>query len=488
MKKRAILAAVTLVLLNRSVYPADKQPEWVEMSADVLEDKIRGGLLGQILGNLNGLPHENKYCQDPGAVTDYTPSLPEGAWTDDDTDIEWVYITEMDRSGKVLLAPARIRELWTKHINRGIFCANAYARELMKLGMEPPLTGRIAVNPWSVFNISGQFICESFGLIAPAMPQTASRIGMHYTHVAIDGEPTQQTQLCATMIAVAFVEDDLQKILEAGLDATDPASTVHTLTRDVQRWWNEHPDDWKATRLAIKKKYMHHNCEVRDMNGYELNTASTIGALLYGKGDPAETLRMAFNFGWDADNNAATAATIVGIIKGRRWMDAQGWKIKDAYRNTTRDAMPGDETITGFGDKLVALARRVILEQGGEAMEINGKPGLRIRREQPAVLAKLPRPLDRSDELPAQLTNQLERDIRGAESGRASAAYLAVSLGLADEFARRMPVEWPAAIEALKRHPRILFAVFTSPEPSGQTLKKRFQAAGLTKPDQLPEH
>ena len=33
----------------------------MEMPADVLRDKIRGGMLGQILGNLNGIPHEFKY-------------------------------------------------------------------------------------------------------------------------------------------------------------------------------------------------------------------------------------------------------------------------------------------------------------------------------------------------------------------------------------------------------------------------------------------
>ena len=36
-------------------------------SAD-LEDRIRGGLLGQIFGNLNGLPHEFKYIDQPGKV------------------------------------------------------------------------------------------------------------------------------------------------------------------------------------------------------------------------------------------------------------------------------------------------------------------------------------------------------------------------------------------------------------------------------------
>ena len=73
---------------------------------------------------------------------------------------------------------------------------------------------------------------------------------------------------------------------------------------------------------------------MRDKNGYELNTGATIAALLYGQGDFAQTLITAFNFGWDADNSAATAGTIVGVIKGYRWMLAQGWPIVDRYRGS----------------------------------------------------------------------------------------------------------------------------------------------------------
>ena len=34
---------------------------WREFPAETLHDKVRGGLLGQMLSNLNGLPHEMKY-------------------------------------------------------------------------------------------------------------------------------------------------------------------------------------------------------------------------------------------------------------------------------------------------------------------------------------------------------------------------------------------------------------------------------------------
>lgn len=141
--------------------------ETVDLPADVLRDKIRGGLLGQILGNLNGLPHEMKYIHEPGNVTDYVPALPDGARTDDDTDFEWVYICVMQNENRLLLPPHRIARLWRTRINQRIWCSNQYARQLLDLGIEPPLTGMSVLNPWADFNISGQFICETFGLIAP---------------------------------------------------------------------------------------------------------------------------------------------------------------------------------------------------------------------------------------------------------------------------------------------------------------------------------
>src|SRR5690606_29438312 len=69
----------------------------LQVPVETIVDKIRGGLLGQILGNLNGIPHEMKYIDEPGNVENYIPSLPEGARTDDDTDFEWVYILEMQK-------------------------------------------------------------------------------------------------------------------------------------------------------------------------------------------------------------------------------------------------------------------------------------------------------------------------------------------------------------------------------------------------------
>ena len=143
-------------------------------------------------------------------------------------------------------------------------------------------------------------------------------------------------------------------------------------------------DDWRQTRRLVKEKYVRHGGQMRDNNGFEVNTAAVIAALLYGDGDFVKTMKMAFNFGWDADCVAATCGTIVGVTKGYKWMMSQGWQIVDRYKNTTRDNMPKDETITGYADRVIDLAEVVITKQGGRRILTDGRVIYEIPAEKSA--------------------------------------------------------------------------------------------------------
>lgn len=477
-----------LILLSSAAGAAAASPsssKTVDLPAETVQDKIRGGLLGHVLGDLNGLKHEFKYINEPGNVTEYTPALFDGAWTDDDTDFEWVYLVEMQRRGQILLPAADIPALWQAHINRFIWCANQYARQLMDLGLEPPLTGMLPFNPWSDFNIAGQFVAESWGLISPGLPRAAARIGLNYTRVSISGEPAQATQLFDAMIATAYLTSDLERILDAGEAAVDPRSRILQLVRDMRAWHRAHPDDWRAARRLLKEKYTRFGGATRDINGYELNTASAIGALLYGRGDFVPTAIAAFNFGWDADNNAAMACTVVGVIKGARWMQAQGWAIKDEFRNTSRDRMPQDETLTRFGDRLIALAELNIAQQGGKIVKEAGKTVYRIPVEAPANIEPLADPAAQLQELRASRKDAIEAALLGDSpaQAKARAAYEAIALDLAGSIRSRHPEAWAGALAALEGHPRMVSALFyEAGTPAGRQLAARALAAGLRKP------
>jgi hypothetical protein len=463
--------------------PSGKRPHDIPVA--VLQDKVRGGLLGEIVGDLNGLEHEMKYIAEPGKVESYVPELPQGAWTDDDTDIEWTYVLEMERSKELMLSPQRISALWKRHVNRYIWCSHQYLRQLMEIGIQPPLTGQIAINPWADFNLSGQFASETWGMISPGMPRTAARLGLHYTHVSIEGEPSQSTQMFATMISTAYLTADIQRILDAGEAALDPKSEFHQIMRDVRRWRGDNPGDWRATRKLIRDKYTCYGGEdQRDRNGVILNGAATIAALLYGNGDFVETVRHAFNFGWDCDNNAAMSGTILGVIKGHQWLMSQGWNIQDRFRNTSRDNMPMDETITSFGDRMLALTDQVITEHGGKKITVAGELVYRLEVEQPANLERLP-DLERE---PALLRKHWKREIeqsiaKADPDGLARAAYLAICMDVAADLRRNHPEQWTKALAALQSQPRLMQALFyESPIPAGEALRARAVAAGLVKP------
>jgi hypothetical protein len=476
MNMRPLYLALFLIGLLVASHPLPAQPF---LSPAALDDKIRGGLLGQIIGDLNGLKHENKYTHEPGSVETYTPALPEGAWTDDDTDIEWIYLIEMERTGSILVPYPRIAELWRTHINRRIWCSHKYLRQLLEIGIEPPLTGNPLLNPWAVFNLSGQFAAESWGLIAPGRPQTAASIALHYVHTSIDGEPAQSAQLFASMIATAFTTSDINAILDAGAASIDPRCRMREVLNDVRGWHRENSEDWRATRRLIREKYTlfpatNGRIDIRDLNGVILNGAGTIAALLYGKGDFVETVRHAFNFGWDADNNAATSGTIIGVIRGHKWLAAQGWKIADVYRNTSRDGLP-DETITRFGDRLIALAGIV------------DKQHHRATAEKPAIVEPLADPGSQFGALQTRLRPLIDKDFDGNPQAQARAAYLAIALDLAPAIKQREAERWTSAVNSLSTYSGLMQVLFyDSPGDHGRALRERALAAGLAQPPKQP--
>ena len=488
MKQKLLCLPVVICIFTAFCEKTFAQGNTITIPVETVVDKIRGGVLGQILGNLNGIPHENKYINEPGNVLNYVPNLPDGAWTDDDTDFEWFYIYEMQKNREVLLSYDYIAKLWVERVNKGVWCSNRFARYLMDMGLKPPFTGYVELNPWAEFNVSGQFLCESFGLIAPAMPQTAAKIGLNYTLVAINNEPAQTTQLFTSMIATAFVENNIEKIIDAGAMALDNKSIIKQIIADVKKWRNENPLDWRKTRKLIQDKYYKENGRTRDNNGSEINTGAIIAALLYGNGDFAETLKHAFNFGWDADCNAATVGTIVGVTCGYRRMMTQSkrneplWQIVDRYKNVTRDNMPNDETITSFADRIIELFEMVNEKNGGSKTVENNVLVYKIKTENPSPVIFLPES-DRKSTLREQLGKQIKEDLySNLRETRARAVYLAICLDMDEALKKENPKKWQNACYDLSGYWKVMNNIFQKNFQGLIDFSKKFEKAGFKAP------
>lgn len=387
----------------------------------------------------------------------------------------------MQKTRNAFVPYDQINSYWINSINRGIWCSNRYARYLMDLGIKPPYTGSVNLNPWAGFNVSGQFLCETFGLVAPAMPQTASRIGLHYTRVAIDNEPAQTTQLFTSMISTSFFESDINKILDAGVASLDPNSIMVQIIADVRIWHKLNLQNPAETHRLLHEKYMLNDELTRNRNGSELNTAAIIAAFLYGNGNFAETIRHSMNFGYDADCNCATLGTLLGAIYGHKRIMNEGWQIVDRYKNTKRDNMPMDETMISFADRVIDVFEMVNMENGGNKSIVNGVSVYNIVSEKPAPVYNISsKDAGRSD-----LVNKLENEIvtgllKGTRQEMAKAAYMAVSLDLTASLKKKYPKQWKEACYNLSGYWKVMSNIFHGGGfKSLIELKEKFADAGF---------
>jgi hypothetical protein len=127
-------------------------------------------------------------------------------------------------------------------------------------------------------------------------------------------------QFVGGMYAEAFFEDDMVKIVEAGLKCIPKDSQYAECIRDVLAWYKENPDDWEETWQLINDKY-HLNTAYRRFScsgpkgefniDAKINGAYIVMGLLYGKGDPDQTIIISTRCGQDSDCNPSNAGGIL---------------------------------------------------------------------------------------------------------------------------------------------------------------------------------
>ena len=320
MKTKIILAVIVIAswfAATTTTFGQDAKvsPTPWEISREQLLDQIYGGWVGMLIGGIEGLPHEWKYTNQPRATLPDFTFLEKGARSDDDNDFEWTHLWFMDKENVLKLPYPRIVEIWKANMNRGIWVANKNARKLMDEGVVPSETGSVARNPAAWFNLSGQFCVESYGLIAPGMPQAAADIGLHYARIAVSEEPLQAAQFWTSIISLrAFHNGSMEAALQLALAAVDSRSCMAEVVADARRLYHAHPEDWKAARQEFDKKW---RLERRwNNNSTPVNGGFVCLALLYGGDDFYRTMQLAMAMGHDADCNAATAGTVVGVRVG----------------------------------------------------------------------------------------------------------------------------------------------------------------------------
>lgn len=175
---------------------------------------------------------------------------------------------------------------------------SAYMR--LKVGIDALLSGSSALNGKVISEqIGAQIFIDGFGLVDPVQPELAASAA----RVSHDGEAVYAAKVIAVMLAMAFVEPDLERLLDAPLGFIPDDCLIAQVIRDVRGW-----------RIAF--------AHVRGKYGYDRyggvchvvpNHAVVILGLLYGENDFHRAMTITNTCGWDTDCNAATVGCLLGV-------------------------------------------------------------------------------------------------------------------------------------------------------------------------------
>jgi hypothetical protein len=338
-----------------------------------------------------GLPFENNYIDEPVPFLvdrvythsddaaleinrdDWRGYIPifmdavEGAFADDDTDIEFVTLHAVEKYGLDITYP-EITDIWKKHINRRIWVANRTARTLMDKGLVAPETGRKENNKnW--FQIDPQLVNEIWSAFYPGMTKKAGERALWGARITNDDWGTHPTIAYGVMISAAFFEKDVEKLVQIAIDAVPNEGPFAEGMRDVVKWHKEN-DDWRDTRKKIHDKYYRYKkgsyeapvSVVSSLN----NGLCGIMAILYGEGDFMKTVGIAVSAGYDCDNQAATCAGLIGVINGTKCLPIEMVKkFNNQYICFTRDDIQIATPLSEIEERIAAIAKRAILDNGG---------------------------------------------------------------------------------------------------------------------------
>ncbi|WP_054531346.1 ADP-ribosylglycohydrolase family protein [Erythrobacter sp. SG61-1L] len=406
---RLLLASATLTLAApmpaMAADTAAAQPE-LRLSKAELEDKIYASWLGQLVGNIYGLPHENVHIDEPGpdafpygydfleipyyqshfGATRMTGVMDAfgGAFSDDDTDFEYIYLRLMEQAGAEPTY-AQIRDAWIAHVDNWVWIANRQALAMMHQGFYPPETGAKDLNP-EYFQIDPQLINEIWAITAPGMVDYAAQKSRWAAKISADAEGTEPTIAYGAMFSAAFHESDVAKLVDIGQAALPADSQFAKTIAFVKELKHRYPDDWKAARKEVAKAY-YENSAHKSIWDANLNGACAILALLYGEGDFRRSLDLASAMGFDADNQAATVAGLLALAGGTKAIPEdllypiKGWTLpfNDRYLNRSRRDMPS-VSIREMAQRTARLAEQQILDHGGQSEIVDGQIYYRVNQ------------------------------------------------------------------------------------------------------------
>ncbi len=303
-------------------------------------EQVYAGILGKLIGVYLGRPVENwsyeRIAEEIGDVTYYIHEQRGRRLiiTDDDISGTFTFLRALEDYGYSKdLTSAQVGQTWLNYLIERTTILwwggmgnstehTAYLR--MKHGIAAPASGSAELNGKVLSEqIGAQIFIDGWGLVCPGDPASAARFAATAARVSHDGEAVYGAQILAAMVAQAFVEKDLDDLLDTALELIPTDSVVSRLISDIRTWHVREPD-WRENRLRLQGEYGY------DKYAGQCHLIPNHGlihlALLHGEGDFDRSMHIVNTAGWDTDCNSGNVGAILGVRNGLSAFDKQDWR------------------------------------------------------------------------------------------------------------------------------------------------------------------
>ena len=341
-----------------------------------LADRILGGWLGRIAGNMLGKPVEqgevwtrdriDRYLRATDALplTDYLPGPPtedeeralrpewrycvrgrvHGSCRDDDVDYAVLGLHLLETHG-FGFSTEQVGDLWLLRLPYfQTFTAERAAYRNLANGLRPPLTATYE-NPYQEW-IGALIRADVHGWVSPGAPRRAAALARKDAVLSHTGNGVYGAMWAAALVAAAFTATTAREAVEEAL-AVIPASS--RLARTVRRVASlqESGLPWEETLATMEE-------ETAGFGWIHTvpNAAVITAGLLYGDGDFSRSIALTVRGGLDTDSNGATAGSVAGVMCGAAAVPDQ-WK--EPLEDTVRSAVFGFD-----GVRISELAERTL--------------------------------------------------------------------------------------------------------------------------------
>lgn len=369
-----------------------------DLPADYWE-RTYAGVLGKIIGVYLGRPVEgwsHERIRERFGTIDYFVADQLGeplVVTDDDITGTFTFVRALTDAGSgSLVSAAQIGEAWLNYIVEGRAILwwgglgnssehTAYLR--LASGIQAPRSGSAALNGRLIAEeIGAQIFIDGWAMVAPGDPALACSLARRAASVSHDGIAVEAAGALAAIEAQAYLEDDIDRLIDAGRRTIPQGSVLGELVDSLRQRHQAEPD-WRETRLWLAREYGYQrfpgNVPILPNHGL------IILSLLYGAGSFDRTMSIVNTGGWDTDCNSGNLGCLMGIRGGLSAFEEtrRDWRgpVEDRLFLPTAD---GGRAITD------ALTESLILVNAGRAVQgldpIVPKGGARFHFEQPGAV------------------------------------------------------------------------------------------------------